>query len=79
MWSPFSVSVESGGIRKKIAEKRGIKLYLDLIRFKHPSFKNLYSHLFKLVEEGESQRNTINDELSIIGIIEEVVGNLSEN
>lgn len=78
MWSPFSVSVESDGIRKKIAEKRGFKLYLDLIRFKHPSFKNLYSHLLELVEEGESPRNTIDDELSIIGMIEEVVGNLSE-
>lgn len=78
MRSPFSVTIESQGVRRKIGEKKGLKVYLDLLRFKHPSFQNQYRHLFRLVEGSETQRITIDNEASIIRMIEDVVEHLSE-
>jgi len=78
MKSPFSVTIESGGVRRKIDEKKGLKLYLDLLRFKHPSFQNQYRHLYRLVEGSETPRITVDDEISIIRMIEDVVKHLSE-
>jgi len=78
MRSPFSVTIESGGVRRKIEEKKGLKLYLDLLRFKHPSFQNQYRHLCRLVEGSETPRITIEDEAGMIRMTEGVVKYLSE-
>lgn len=76
MRSPFSVTVESGGARRKIGEKKGLKLYMDLLRFKHPSFQSQYRHLCRLVEGSEAPRITIDDEINMIRMMEEVVKHL---
>lgn len=76
MRSPFSVTVESGGERRKIGEKKGLKLYMDLLRFKHPSFQSQYRHLCRLVEGSEAPRITIDNEISMIRMMEEVVKHL---
>jgi len=72
MRSPYSVTVESGGVTRKMDEKKGLKLYLDLLRFKHPSFQNQYRHLCRLVDGSEEPRITIDDEVDIIRMTEEV-------
>ena len=72
MRSPYSVTVESGGVTRKIDEKKGLKLYLDLLRFKHPSFQKQYRHLCRLVDGSEEPRITIDDEVDIIRMTEEV-------
>jgi len=72
MRSPYSVTVESRGVTRKMDEKKGLKLYLDLLRFKHPSFQNQYRHLCRLVDGSEEPRITIDDEVDIIRMTEEV-------
>ena len=78
MRSPFSVTIDSGGVRRKIDERKGLKLYLDLLRFKHPSFQSQYRHLCGLVAGSETPRITIDDEVDMIRTMEEVVKHLSE-
>ena len=78
MRSPFTVTVESGGERRKINERSGLRQYLDLVRFKHPSFQSQYRHLCRLVEGAEEPRITIDDEIAMIRVMEEVVKRLSE-
>ena len=78
MRSPYSVTIESGGVKRKIDEKKGLKLYLDLLRFKHPSFQNQYRHLCRLVEGSDKPRITIDHEVNMIQMIEEVIKHLSE-
>jgi len=77
MRSPFSVAVESEGVRRTHG-RRGLKVYLDLLRFRHPSFRNQYRHLVGLVEGSETPRITIDDEMDIIRMKEAVVRRLSE-
>ncbi len=72
MKSPYSVAIESGGVRRKIDERKGLKLYLGLLRFKHPSFQNQYRHLCRMIDGSEKPRITIDDEVDIIRMMEEV-------
>ena len=78
MRSPFSVTVESGDVRRKLALKKGLRLYLDLLRFKHPSFQSQYRHLRGLVAGSEAPRITIDDEVDMIRTMEEVRQHLHE-
>ncbi|RLI10071.1 hypothetical protein DRO42_02495 [Candidatus Bathyarchaeota archaeon] len=78
MRSPFSLTLEAGGAKRKIDEKGGLRRYLDLIRFKHPSFQNQYQHLHRLVEGSERPRITIDDEIEMIRVMKETVSRLSE-
>lgn len=76
--SPFSATVDSNGVRRMIGEKRGLGLYLDLLRYKHPSFPRQYEHLCRLVEGSEKPRITLEDEIAMIGMIGEVVKRISK-
>ncbi|NIN65187.1 MAG: hypothetical protein GTO63_10905, partial [Anaerolineae bacterium] len=38
MMKPYQVNLENRG-RKKVYRDRGLGWYLDLVRFKHPSFR----------------------------------------
>lgn len=76
--SPFSVTVESGRMRRKLALKKGLRLYLDLLRFKHPSFQSQYRHLQELIAGSEAPKITIDDEVDMIRTMEEVRQHLHE-
>jgi predicted dehydrogenase len=78
MRSPYRVTLNSGGVRRKIEEKKGLGVYLDLLRFKHPSFQKQYRHLCMLVEGSEATRITLDDEIAMVRMMEEVVRYLSE-
>ena len=76
--SPFTISLESKGKRKKIGEQRGLSLYLDLLRMKHPSFQGQYRHLWRLLNGFEDQRINIDDEISIVQTMEDVIESSAE-
>jgi len=70
--NPFSYTLEAdGGLRK--FSSRGLDWYLDLVRFKHPSFSEQYRHLAKLVDGAEAPRITIDDEIAML----ETMGRIS--
>jgi predicted dehydrogenase len=50
-------------------DEKGLGWYLDLIQFKHPSFKNQYKHFHHLVKEMGAPMITIDDEINILETI----------
>jgi len=78
MRSPFSLTVESADAREKLSLKRGLGLYLDLLRFRHPSFQGMYRHLQGLVAGSEASRITLDEEVDMVRTMEEVVRHLSD-
>jgi predicted dehydrogenase len=77
MKRPYRVSIESPKGKRSIDEK-GLRKYLDLIRLKHPAFEGQYRHFHGLVEGVEPARFTIDDEIGMLRVVEEVEMLLSE-
>ncbi len=71
MMKPYQVSLEKRG-RKKVYRDRWLGWYLDLVRFKHPSFRNQYVHFDRVVRGLETPRITVDDEASILRVIEKI-------
>jgi predicted dehydrogenase len=78
MKAPHGVTVKTDRGRKQTGGM-GFGQYLDLIRFKHPAFVGQYAHLVSIIEGDEEPRFTVDDEIRMMGVIEDVVGILSED
>ena len=77
--SPFGITIEKEGKRSRIDQKRGLGIYLDILRFKHPSFQSQYRHFYKVVEGLEKPKLTIDEEIAMIGMMGKVVEYLSRS
>lgn len=75
--SPFQAKLESVGRNTKIGKGGGLRMYLDLLRCKHPSFKNLYRHLRGLVEGSEDPIITVDNEIDMVRMMKKVRIHLS--
>ena len=71
MINPFKLEARVDGKTTTLKEK-GVKWYLDLVQFKHPSFENQYRHFYQLVKENAPPIITIDDEINIIETIEKI-------
>jgi hypothetical protein len=71
MWNPYSIKLRTNGSTKTYGVK-GLGCYLDLIRLRHPGFKNLYLHFDRLIDDLERPRISLDDERVILKIMEEV-------
>jgi len=71
MMKPYQVSLEKQG-RKRVYRDRGLGWYLDLVRFKHPSFRNQYVHFYGLVSGSAPPKITVDDEIHILEAIEKI-------
>jgi len=78
MKAPHGVTVKTDRGRKQIGGM-GFGQYLDLIRLKHPAFVGQYEHLVATVGGTEEPRFTVEDEIKMMGVLEEVVKFLSED
>ena len=78
MKAPYGVTVKTDRGRKQIGGM-GFGQYLDLIRLKHPAFVGQYEHLVATVGGTEEPRFTVEDEIRMMGVLEEVVKALSED
>jgi len=78
MKAPYGVTVKTDGGSKRIGGM-GFGQYLDLIRLKHPAFVGQYEHLVASVGGNEEPRFTVEDEIGMMGVLEEVVKVLSED
>jgi predicted dehydrogenase len=74
---PYRVSVESP-LGKRRIDKKGFSQYLDLVRLRHPAFVGQYRHLVGAIEGSEAPLFTVDDEIGMLRVMEEVVGVLSE-
>ena len=78
MKAPHGVTVKTGRGRRQIGGM-GFGQYLDLIRLKHPAFVGQYEHLVATVGGTEEPRFTVEDEIRMMGVLEDVVRVLSED
>ena len=69
--NPYSYTLETEGSKTRISE-RGIGWYLDLVQFKHPSFPEQYRHFDSLIHRGGEPRITIDDEIAMLKVIQEI-------
>jgi predicted dehydrogenase len=77
MKAPYGVTVRTAKGRKQIGGM-GFGQYLDLIRLKHPAFVGQYQHLVATVGGTEEPMFTVEDEIVMMGVFEDVVGTLSK-
>ncbi|MBN2336316.1 Gfo/Idh/MocA family oxidoreductase [Candidatus Bathyarchaeota archaeon] len=75
MIKPFKVVCERDGV-KTVYKDRGLGWYLDLVKFKHPSFQNQYRHFERLIRGVEEPLITVDDEAAILRIMEKVSAEL---
>ena len=78
MKSPYGVTVKTDEGKKRIGGM-GFSQYLDLIRLNHPAFIGQYEHLVATVGGTEEPRFTVEDEIGMMGVLEDVVKILSED
>ena len=71
MMKPYQVSLEKRG-KKKVYRDRWLSWYLDLVRFKHPSFRNQYIHFERVIRGLEAPKITVDDEAHILGVIKKI-------
>jgi hypothetical protein len=74
--NPYSYTVDVNG-QEKTFKDRGFDWYLDLVKFKHPSFSEQYKHFNSIIKEHEPQKFKIEDELSMIKVIQ-ILGSEAE-
>jgi UDP-N-acetylglucosamine 3-dehydrogenase len=75
MKHPYRVSVKSkeGG---RVIDKKGLKKYIDIVRMRHPAFREQYAHFARAVEGSEAPRFTVDDEVGMMGVMVDVVDRL---
>lgn len=59
-------------------DEKGIGWVLDLVQFKHPTFKNQYTHFADLVINGGTPRVSVDDEINILEVVTELSKYLEE-
>lgn len=71
MWKPYEIRIKTDTV-SGVYSKRGLGWYLDLLRLRHPSFRNQYIHFERVVKGCESPMITIDDELAMINVMKKV-------
>ncbi len=75
MMDPYKVELTTGGKTSTWKEK-GISWYLDLVKFRHPSFRNQYRHFYDLIKNGGAPLITLDDEINILETMDRVSGKM---
>jgi predicted dehydrogenase len=77
MKAPYGITLKSNKGKRIIG---GMKLsqYLQLIQLKHPAFPEQYRHLINVIELRESPKFTIDDEIKMMKVLNNVVQLLNE-
>jgi len=72
MKKPYKVRINSKG-NSWVIDKKGISKYIEIAQFKHPAFRKQYQHFAKVVEGVEKPDFTLDDELKITSIMNEII------
>jgi len=65
MINPYKLNITIHG-KTTTWKDKGMRWYLDMVQFKHPSFKNQYEHFYQLIKEGGDPMFTVEDEINMI-------------
>jgi predicted dehydrogenase len=77
MKAPHGVTIKTDRGSKRVGGM-GFGQYLDLIQLKHPAFAGQYRHLVAAVEGREEPMFTVEDEIKMMGVLEDTVQILSD-
>jgi predicted dehydrogenase len=69
--NPYSYTLENESGKTK-TDERGVGWYLDMLQFKHPSFPEQYRHLEQLVHRGGKPRITVDDEIAMLRVMQDI-------
>ena len=72
MKKPYKVNINSNGY-SRVIDKKGISKYLEIAQFKHPAFRKQYQHFAKVVEGVEKPDFSLEDELKITNIMNQII------
>ena len=74
---PHRVSVR-GSNGGRVIDKKGLGKYLDLLRIRHPAFREQYAHFVDVVERRRGASFTLDDEVEMLSLMVGVREALSE-
>jgi uncharacterized protein (DUF362 family) len=70
--TPFNVTVVKGGEAKTISMGRKLRQYVDVFRYRHPSYVNEHLHFLNCVENGAEPQVTVDDGIELVKTLTEV-------
>ena len=71
--TPYNITIVKDGEEKTMHMGRRLRQYLDVLRFKHPSYFNEHLHFFKCVEGTEKLRVTVDDGVEVVKTLSEIM------
>lgn len=71
--TPYNITIVKDGEEKTTHMGRRLRQYLDVLRFKHPSYFNEHLHFFKCVEGTEKLRVTVDDGVEVVKTLSEIM------
>jgi len=72
--TPYNVTILKGGEGvKTIHMGRRLRQYLDVLRWKHPSYTKEHAHFLRCVEGKEKARVTVDDDIELVRALNEVM------
>ena len=77
MKKPYKVNINSNGY-SRVIDKKGISKYIEIAQFKHPAFRKQYQHFAKVVKGVEKPDFSLEDELQITNIMNQIVDKISQ-
>jgi predicted dehydrogenase len=64
--TPYNVTVVRNGEAKTSCLGRRVRQYVDVLRFKHPSYASEHLHFLSLVEKGVAPQVTVDDGIELV-------------
>jgi len=71
--TPYNITIVKDGEARSIHMGRRLRQYLDVFRFRHPSYLNEQLHFVKCVEGTEKERVTIDDGVELAKTLSEIM------
>jgi len=71
--TPYNLTIVKNGEARAIHMGRRLRQYLDVFRFRHPSYLNEQLHFLKCVEGTEREQVTIDDGIELVKTMSEIM------
>lgn len=71
--TPYNLTVVKNGEARALSMGRRVRQYLDVLRFKHPSYELEHLHFFDCVEKAKEPQVNIDDGIKLVRAMSEVM------
>jgi len=70
--TPYNITVAKDGEAETTCMRRRLRQYIDVFRYKHPSYVNEHVHFLNCVENGAEPQVTVDDGIELVRTLTEV-------